>query len=140
MIITSLPPARRMSEWTTETELLSVVADRLAELIQATAAGRGAKPRPITPSPRPAGARIDDGTAVQPTPLNAVPLPQDDGLELVADPPPRWQIYAMYESGTTTGPESLSIDIHDEVPVDAVIALLRALNRSTRNTSPEGGK
>jgi hypothetical protein len=49
-------PARRMSEWSPETELLSVVADRLAELIQATAAGRGAKPRPITPSPRPAGA------------------------------------------------------------------------------------
>lgn len=44
---------RRMSEWSPEVELLSIAVDRLAELIQAVAAGHGAKPRPITPAPRP---------------------------------------------------------------------------------------
>lgn len=47
---------RRMSEWTAETELLSAVVDRLAELIQTVAAGHGAKPRQITPAPRPVTA------------------------------------------------------------------------------------
>ncbi len=49
-------PVRRMREWSAETELLSVVADRLAELIHTVAATKGAKggrqirhqPRPVT--------------------------------------------------------------------------------------------
>lgn len=51
---------RRMSEWSPETELLSTVVDRLAELIQTVAASHGAKPKQITPAPRPetAGERV----------------------------------------------------------------------------------
>ena len=49
-------PQRRMTEWTPETELLSIVGDRLAELIQTVAASAGAKPRHITPLPRPVSA------------------------------------------------------------------------------------
>lgn len=44
---------RRMSEWSAEAELLSTVADRIAELIQATVASRGGKPAAYTPAPRP---------------------------------------------------------------------------------------
>jgi hypothetical protein len=44
---------RRMSEWSAEAELLSTVADRIAELIQATYSSRGVKPPVFTPSPRP---------------------------------------------------------------------------------------
>ncbi len=49
-------PQRRMSDWTPEVELLSVVVDRLAELSQTVAASRGAKPRQIAPAPRPVTA------------------------------------------------------------------------------------
>lgn len=52
----SKPPKRRMSEWSAEVELLSVLVDRIGELIQATTAVHGAKPRPIPPAPRPAVA------------------------------------------------------------------------------------
>ncbi len=49
-------PSRSMRDFTVEVELLSVVADRIAELIQAVAATKGAKakqnpirmPRPVT--------------------------------------------------------------------------------------------
>lgn len=44
---------RRMSEWSVEAELLSTVADRVAELIQATFAARGAKPGSFSAAPRP---------------------------------------------------------------------------------------
>jgi hypothetical protein len=44
---------RRMSEWSAEAELLSTVADRIAELIQATVASRGAKPGTFAAAPRP---------------------------------------------------------------------------------------
>jgi hypothetical protein len=44
---------RRMTEFSAEVELLSYVVDRLGELISATAAGNGAKPRRVTPMPRP---------------------------------------------------------------------------------------
>lgn len=47
------PPRRRMSEWSPEVELLSIAVDRLSELIQAIAAGHGAKPTRLTPQPRP---------------------------------------------------------------------------------------
>lgn len=46
-------PRRRMSEWSPEVELLSTVVDRISELIQAIAAGHGAKPTKIAPQPRP---------------------------------------------------------------------------------------
>lgn len=47
------PPRRRMSEWSAEVELLSTAVDRLSELIQAIAAGHGAKPTRLNPQPRP---------------------------------------------------------------------------------------
>ncbi len=42
-----------MSEFSAEVELLSVIADRLAELTQTVAATAGAKPHRIKPMPRP---------------------------------------------------------------------------------------
>lgn len=47
---------RRMREWSAEAELLSTIADRVAELIQATLAARGVKPQPVRPVPRPENA------------------------------------------------------------------------------------
>lgn len=46
-------PKRRMSEFSVEAEVMSVVADRIGELIQAQGAGKGAKRRRVTPLPRP---------------------------------------------------------------------------------------
>lgn len=51
-----LPALRRMSEFTVEAELLSVVADRLAELVQVSVAKRGGRARAVKPMPRPATA------------------------------------------------------------------------------------
>jgi hypothetical protein len=52
---------RRMTEWSVEVELLSVVADRLAELAQVVATSRGAKRTRVAPMPRPltAGQRLE---------------------------------------------------------------------------------
>jgi hypothetical protein len=50
---TARKATRRMTEFTAEAELLSYAVDRLGELISATAAGHGAKPRRVTPMPRP---------------------------------------------------------------------------------------
>jgi hypothetical protein len=47
---------RRLSEYSPEVELLTVLTDRVAELIQVTVASRGGKPRKVTPMPRPASA------------------------------------------------------------------------------------
>lgn len=47
---------RRMSEFSVEAELLSYAVDRLGELIQAQASGRGARRRPVEPMPRPVTA------------------------------------------------------------------------------------
>lgn len=47
------PPRRRMSEWSPVVELLSVCADRLAEVVQVVAATKGAKPTGVKPMPRP---------------------------------------------------------------------------------------
>lgn len=49
-------PVRRLSEYNAEVELLTVLTDRVAELIQVTVASRGGKPRRVTPMPRPIGA------------------------------------------------------------------------------------
>ena len=49
-------PTRRISEWSTQVELLSVIADRLGELIAAHAATKGAKVKPPRPMPRPVTA------------------------------------------------------------------------------------
>ncbi len=49
-------PMRRMREWSPQVELLSIVADRLAELIQTVGATKGAKPRQIRAMPRPVTA------------------------------------------------------------------------------------
>lgn len=49
-------PERRMSEFTVEAELLSIVADRLAELTQVTVATKGGKSRTPKPLPRPKSA------------------------------------------------------------------------------------
>lgn len=50
------PPQRRMSEYSAVVEVLSLVADRIAELIGTVAASRGIKPRRIQPAPRPVTA------------------------------------------------------------------------------------
>jgi hypothetical protein len=50
------PPTRRMREWSAEVELLSVVVDRLAELIQVVGATKGSKARSIRHQPRPVTA------------------------------------------------------------------------------------
>lgn len=47
------PPERRMSEFSADTELLTIVADRLGELIAVTAASRGGNMRAPKPLPRP---------------------------------------------------------------------------------------
>lgn len=44
---------RRISEFTVEAELLSYAVDRLGELIQAQASGKGARRRRVEPMPRP---------------------------------------------------------------------------------------
>ncbi len=49
-------PSRRMREWSPEVELLSVLGDRIAELIQAVGATKGAKPRQVRALPRPVTA------------------------------------------------------------------------------------
>ena len=49
-------PKRRLSEWTPVVELLTIIADRLAEQTQVVAASRGARPRQIPPLPRPGTA------------------------------------------------------------------------------------
>ncbi len=46
-------PARRMSEYSVVVEMLSLLVDRISELIGAVAASRGLKPRRIPPAPRP---------------------------------------------------------------------------------------
>lgn len=50
------PPRRRMSEFSPVVELLSVCADRLAEVAQVIAATKGAKPGRVKPMPRPVTA------------------------------------------------------------------------------------
>ncbi len=49
-------PVRLMREFTPEVEVQSVIADRLAELIQAVGATKGAKPKQIRLQPRPVTA------------------------------------------------------------------------------------
>lgn len=49
-------PVRRMREFSPEVEVLSVCADRLAEVIQAIGVTKGAKPKAIRPLPRPVTA------------------------------------------------------------------------------------
>ncbi len=49
-------PTRRMREWSAEVELLSALVDRTAELIQAVAATKGAKPKQVRWMPRPVTA------------------------------------------------------------------------------------
>jgi hypothetical protein len=49
-------PRRRIIEYSTEAELLSVAVDRLGELIQAHATSKGARRRRIEPMPRPVTA------------------------------------------------------------------------------------
>jgi len=46
-------PKRRVIDFTAEVEVLSVLADRVAELIQVVGAGRGMKRGRVTPMPRP---------------------------------------------------------------------------------------
>lgn len=50
------PPSRRVSEYSAEVELLSALLDRVGEVVQAVAASAGAKPRKVTPAPRPVTA------------------------------------------------------------------------------------
>lgn len=46
-------PRRRMTEFSLEAELMSYAVDRLGELIQAHATGKGARRRKVEPMPRP---------------------------------------------------------------------------------------
>lgn len=58
----NLHPRRRMSEYNAVVEMLSVVADRVSELISLTAAINGGTPREIPHAPRPETAleRVKD--------------------------------------------------------------------------------
>lgn len=49
-------PTRRLSEFSADVEVLSVLTDRVTELINVTVASRGGKPRKVPPMPRPATA------------------------------------------------------------------------------------
>ena len=49
-------PARVMSQWSPELEMLTNVYDRLGELIQVVAASHGGKPRRVPAAPRPVTA------------------------------------------------------------------------------------
>jgi hypothetical protein len=49
-------PTRRLSEYSAEVEVLSAILDRLGEVTQAIVASAGAKPRKVTPAPRPVTA------------------------------------------------------------------------------------
>lgn len=49
-------PQRRMSEYSADVEMLSVIADRLSEMINVLAAVNGAKPGPMQHAPRPVTA------------------------------------------------------------------------------------
>lgn len=49
-------PVRRLSDYSPQVELLTLLNDRLAELIQVTVASRGGKPRRVPPMPRPVSA------------------------------------------------------------------------------------
>jgi hypothetical protein len=51
--------ARRMAEFTVEAELLTIVADRIADLLTLTAATKGGKGRAAKPLPRPKSALAD---------------------------------------------------------------------------------
>ncbi len=50
------PATRQMRDFSVEVEVLSVLTDRIGELIQAVAATKGAKPKPLRAMPRPATA------------------------------------------------------------------------------------
>ncbi len=50
------PPTRQMRDFSVEVELLSVLGDRIGELIHVVAATKGAKPKPLRPLPRPSSA------------------------------------------------------------------------------------
>lgn len=49
-------PRRRMSEYSVQVEMLTAILDRLGEVVQAIAISAGAKPRKLTPAPRPVTA------------------------------------------------------------------------------------
>lgn len=49
-------PERRMADWSVEVELLSQILDRLGEVVQVSAAGRGARNHRVEPAPRPTTA------------------------------------------------------------------------------------
>jgi hypothetical protein len=47
---------RELTDWTADVELLSMLYDRVGELIQATVASRGVRPTRLQPAPRPVTA------------------------------------------------------------------------------------
>lgn len=52
----SAAPKRRLSDWSPTVEMLAIIQDRLAELIQVCAMLGGAKPGKLVPAARPATA------------------------------------------------------------------------------------
>lgn len=50
------PPTRRMSDWSAQVELLTVVVNRLGEVVQGIAVLGGAKPGKPLPAPQPTTA------------------------------------------------------------------------------------
>ncbi len=49
-------PSRRMSEWSPDVELLSVIANRLGDVVQAIVVSAGGKPHKVPPMPHPVTA------------------------------------------------------------------------------------
>jgi hypothetical protein len=52
----SAKPVRRMAEWSPSVEILTLILDRLGEVVQAVAALGGVKPRKLPRAPRPVTA------------------------------------------------------------------------------------
>jgi hypothetical protein len=76
----------RMREWSPELEILTAMADRLGDVIQAVIAAQGGKPPKIKPMPRPKTAveKLRDPRRQHRRTLSKVMIQQEDGTVLSA--------------------------------------------------------
>jgi hypothetical protein len=74
-------PAVRMRDWSPQQEVLTLLVDRLGEVIQAVIAAQGGKPPKITPMPRPktAADELRDPRRQHHRILSKVMITQPDG-------------------------------------------------------------
>ncbi len=74
-------PAVRMRDWSPQLEILTLLVDRLGEVIQAVIAAQGGKPPKITPMPRPktAADELRDPRRQHHRILSKVMITQPDG-------------------------------------------------------------